>query len=75
MMVSEGRKRSLNVSVDFADEEQRLYGYRTLNLLNAHEDPTFLRTVLCFDIAREYLPAPKANFTRVSSTAKAEACM
>ena len=65
MMVSEGRKRSLNVSVDFADEEQRLYGYRTLNLLNSHEDPTFLRTVLYFDIARQYLPAPKANFTRV----------
>lgn len=65
MMVSEGRKRSLNISVDFVDEEQRVSGYRTLNLLNAHEDPTFLRTVLYFDIAREYLPAPKANFTRV----------
>jgi hypothetical protein len=65
MMVSDGRKRSLNVSVDFVDEEQRLYGYRTLNLLNSHEDPTFLRTILYFDIARQYLPAPKANFTRV----------
>lgn len=65
MMVSEGRKRSLNVAVDFADETQRLNGYRTLNLLNSHEDPTFLRTVLYFDIARQYLPAPKANFSRV----------
>ncbi len=65
MMVSEGRKRSLNVSVDFVNEEQRVSGYRTLNLLNSHEDPTFLRTILYFDIAREYLPAPKANFTRV----------
>ena len=65
MMVSEGRKRSLNVSVDFVDENQRLSGYRTLNLLNSHEDPTFLRTVLYFDIARQYLPAPKANFSRV----------
>lgn len=65
MMVSAGRKRSLNVSVDFVNEEQRLYGYRTLNLLNSHEDPTFLRTILYFDIARQYLPAPKANFARV----------
>jgi len=65
MMVSEGKKRSLNVSVDFADEAQRLNGYRTLNLLNSHEDPTFLRAVLYFDIARQYLPAPKANFSRV----------
>ena len=32
--VREGGKRSLNVSVDFADPKQRLYGYKTLNLLN-----------------------------------------
>lgn len=65
MMVGEGRKRSLNVSLDFADDNQRLYGYRTLNLLNSHEDPTFLRTVLYSHIAREYVPAPKVNFVRV----------
>src|SRR3954471_19913013 len=65
MMVGEGRKRSLNLSLDFVHEEQRLGGYRTLNLLNSHEDPTFLRTVLYSHIAREYIPAPKANFVRV----------
>jgi hypothetical protein len=35
------------------------------NLLNALEDPTFLRTVLYLHVARHYLPAPKANFVRV----------
>ena len=40
-------------------------GYKTLNLLNLHEDPTFLHTVLFFHIARNYIPAPKANFVRV----------
>src|SRR5690606_15918850 len=44
--VGEGRKRSLNLSVDFVYRDQRLYGHRTLNLLNSHTDPTFLRTVL-----------------------------
>ena len=39
MMVREGHKRSLNVSLDFVDPKQRLYGYKTLNLLNSHEDP------------------------------------
>jgi spore coat protein CotH len=63
--VGEGRKRSLNLTLDFAHKEQQIGGYRTLNLLNAHEDPTFLRPVLFCDIAREYLPAPKANFARV----------
>lgn len=64
-MVSAGQKRSLNLSMDFADEKQNLLGYRTLNLLNAHEDPTFMRPVLFYDIARQYLPAPKANFVKV----------
>jgi len=64
-MVGEGRKRSLGLSIDFANKKQVLDGYRTLNLLNAHEDPSFLRTVLYHQIAREYLAAPKANFVRV----------
>jgi CotH kinase protein len=64
-MVGEGQKRSLNLSLDFAQDDQNLGGYRTLNLLNSHDDPTFLRAVLFYDIARGYLPAPKANFVRV----------
>ncbi len=63
--VGEGRKRSLNLSLDFANLDQRLGGYRTLNLLNSHTDPTFLRSVLYYQIARDYIPAPKANFVRV----------
>jgi hypothetical protein len=65
MMVREGHKRSLNVSLDFVDPKQRLYGYKTLNLLNSHEDPTFLHTVLYSQIARTYIPSPKANFVKV----------
>ena len=63
--VGEGRKRSLNLSLDFVKENQRLGGYRTLNLLNAANDPTLLVAVLYFHIAREYIPAPKANYARV----------
>jgi hypothetical protein len=40
--VAEGRKRSLNLSFDFADQKQSIGGYRTLNLLNSHTDPTYL---------------------------------
>ena len=63
--VGAGRKHSLNVALDFAGHTNRLGGYRTLNLLNSHEDPTYLRTVLSQQISREYIPAPKANFMRV----------
>jgi len=65
MMVPEGRKRSLNLSLDFVNKKQRLGGYRTLNLLNSNGDPTFLRTVLFLEAARSYIPAPKANYMRV----------
>ena len=65
MMVPEGRKRSLNLSMNFVHDEQRLGGYRTLNLLNSNQDPTFLRTVLYHHVARQYIPAPKANYMRV----------
>ena len=63
--VPEGRKRSLNLSLDFVDEKQNIGGYRTINLLNSHTDPTFLRTILYYEVARDYMPAPKANYVRV----------
>ena len=65
MMIGEGRKRSLNVSVDEFNKKQALGGYRTLNLLNSNGDPTYLRAVLYHHIARQYIPSPKANFVRV----------
>ena len=63
--VREGQKRSFNITLDYADKDQKLYGYRTLNLLNAHSDPSFQRTVLYSHIARHYTAAPKANFVHV----------
>ncbi|TWT59297.1 CotH kinase family protein [Allorhodopirellula solitaria] len=63
--VPSGHKRSLNVSVDMADDEQRVLGYKTLNLLNAHGDDSMLSTVLYSHIARQHIAAPKANFVRV----------
>lgn len=65
MRVGDGYKRSLNLTMDLTDKKQQLGGYRSLELLNSHEDPTFLRAVLSYQIERDYLPAPKANFVRV----------
>ncbi|WP_315854033.1 CotH kinase family protein [Roseiconus nitratireducens] len=64
-MVPAGYKRSLNLSVDMIDDDQRLMGYRTLNLLNGSGDDSMLSTVLYSHIARKYIPAPQANFVRV----------
>ena len=65
MMVPEGRKRSFNVTLDNVRGDQNVAGYNSLNLLNSHGDPTMLRAVLYLQIAREYLPAARANWARV----------
>ncbi|MEM6364456.1 MAG: CotH kinase family protein, partial [Planctomycetota bacterium] len=63
--VPSGFMRSLNVSMDTVNSDQRLYGYKTLNLLNANGDDSLLSTVLYSHIANQYLPAPKANLMKV----------
>ncbi len=65
MMVPEGSKRSLNLTFDFVNEDQRLLGYRTLNLLNGNGDPTTMRGMVYANIAQHYVPVPKANYVRV----------
>jgi spore coat protein CotH len=65
MMVRAGSKRSLNLSMDHADPKQRLHGNKSLNLLNGHEDPTFLSTVLYSQVARQFIPTPQANLVKV----------
>jgi hypothetical protein len=64
-MVPSGFKRSLNLSFDAVHADQTVGGYNTLNLLNANGDPTFVRTILYSEIARQYVAAPKVNFVRV----------
>ena len=64
-MVGSGRKRPLNLTLDMVHPKQDIGGYSTLNLLNANGDATMLRSVLYYEIARQYIPAFKANFMRV----------
>ena len=64
-MVPTGFKRSLNLSFDAVHADQQVGGYNTLNLLNANSDPTFVRTVLYSEIARNYVAVPRVNFVRV----------
>lgn len=65
LTVSKGRKRSMSVTFDHVVKGQSLEGYRALTLLNAHADPTFLRSVLYLDLVKQYLPAPMVNYVRV----------
>lgn len=63
--VDPGYKRSLSISINAKHRNQRLYGYRTLNLLNSHADPSFVREAMFTYVARNYLPTYKVNFVHV----------
>jgi spore coat protein CotH len=61
----QSEKKSFNIAVDYAEDGQRLYGYKTLNLLNGHVDASFLREVLYNQISRDYIPAMKTNLVKL----------
>ncbi|MEO6246391.1 MAG: CotH kinase family protein [Opitutaceae bacterium] len=65
MMAGPGRKRSLHVSFDHADEKADFLGFRALNLLNSNDDASFLRGALYSHVAQHYIAAPRVNLMRV----------
>ncbi len=58
-------KKSFNIAIDYGNDGQRLFGYKTLNLLNGHVDSSFIREVLYNRIARDYIPAMKTNLVKL----------
>lgn len=65
MMVPEGLKHSIDISMDTWQDRQHLLGFRSLNLLNSNGDPSMVRALLYLTAARAYAPAARANFVRV----------
>ena len=64
-MIPTGGKRSLNISMDFADDKQRLYGVKTLNLLNCNGDASLMSSFLYHAIASKNVATPQVNFVKV----------
>lgn len=64
-MIPEGSKRSLNLSMDFMDDDQKLYGYKSLNLLNCNGDSSMMSSLLYSHIAGQKIATPKVNFVKV----------
>lgn len=59
-------KLPLNIKVNHTDRLKKLPGgYTALKLSNGFRDPSMVREVLAYEIARNYMPAPKANFAKV----------
>lgn len=46
-------------------KEQEYQGYKDIKLANVYKDPSFLRDVLGYQIVRQYMDAPKANYANL----------
>ncbi len=58
-------KNPMNIRLDYINNGQSIDGYNVLKLSNGFRDPSFIREVLSYEIAREYMPAPKATYANV----------
>ncbi len=60
--VANSQKKSFNISLNYAKEDQEIEKYSTLNFNNAYEDKSFLREVFYLHQIRKHVPAAKGNF-------------
>ena len=58
-------KNPMNIKLDYINNGQSIDGYNVLKLSNGFRDPSFIREVLAYQIARDYMPAPKATYANV----------
>lgn len=59
------QKKSFNLSLHYIHDDQRIMGYKTLNLNNAFQDASFLREVYYLHQIRRHVPAAKATFVQL----------
>lgn len=64
-MAFQGKKNPFVIQLDHLHPDQHHQGYRSFVLSNAFRDPSYLREYLGFNIARQYMEAPQANFAKV----------
>ena len=58
-------KNPMNIKLDYINNGQSIDGYNMLKLSNGFRDPSFVREVLSYEMAREYMPASKATYANV----------
>ena len=58
-------KKPFNISIDEFKKDQRLWGYKSLNLNNGFADPTYVREKIANDIFRNYLPSMEVGYVNL----------
>lgn len=58
-------KNPFNIDLNFNFPDQNHFGITKIKLSNVIHDPSFIREVLSYEIARKYMPASQAGFAMV----------
>ena len=58
-------KNPFNIKLDYLIDGQDHNGVDKLKLSNVYQDPSFIREVLTYEIAANYLPSAKANYANL----------
>ncbi|WP_051568613.1 CotH kinase family protein [Crocinitomix catalasitica] len=58
-------KNPLNIKLDYI-LDQKYHGFSTFKLSNGSMDPSFVREVLSYEIARDYMDVPLSNYAKVT---------
>lgn len=63
--VARSNKSALEIKLNYINKSQSYLGIRDISLSQALRDPSLVREVLYFEMARKYMLAPMANYARV----------
>ncbi|MBL4592748.1 MAG: CotH kinase family protein [Flavobacteriales bacterium] len=58
-------KNPFNIKLDYVKGSQNYNGIDKIKLSNVIQDPSFVREVLSYEIARKYMPASESNYANV----------
>ena len=58
-------KNPIDIQLDYVQNGQSIDRYNRLKLSNGFRDPSFVREILSYEIASDYMPAPKATYANV----------
>lgn len=58
-------KNPFNISLDYSINGLEHRGINKLKLSNVIQDPSFVREVLSYEVARKYMPAAQANYANI----------
>lgn len=61
-----GQRNALFIKLNYIVKGQKHEKYKRLKLSTSLRDPSMIREVMAYEIARDYMPAPMANYAKIT---------